>query len=156
MNVSFKGRLVIGGSTSGAALVSNVGFNPLAAFCDAIAYGTTDAKCADRQNENLYSKNLKDIILCVPACVGSTTAGPVWEYVSKNDIAPRALLMSGSVDSLTAGGIILTEIWINKPITLVDRLGDDFLSLVQDGSNILVGADGLVNILPAMTILNKT
>ena len=96
MKASFRGRLVLGGSTGGMARVSSTGFNPLAAFCDAIADGTTDAKCADRQNENLYGKNLKDVILCAPACVGSTTAGPVWEYVAANGIAPKALLLSGS------------------------------------------------------------
>ena len=153
MKASFRGRLVLGGSTGGMARVSSTGFNPLAAFCDAIADGTTDAKCADRQNENLYGKNLKDVILCAPACVGSTTAGPVWEYVAANGIAPKALLLSGPVDSLTAGGLVLTNVWIGKPITLIDRLGEDFLHSVCDGSSILVGNDGLVTVLPAIKVI---
>jgi len=146
---------VFGSPVDGAALVSNVGFNALAAFCDAILDGTVDAKCADKQNESLYGKNLKNTMLCAPKCVGSTTAGPVWEYVSANDIAPRTLLLSGSVDSLTAGGLVLADVWIGKPITLIDRLGEDFLSAVCDGSSIQVEGDGLVNVLPAMTILDK-
>jgi len=153
MNTTFKGRLVFGGPVDGTALVSTVGFNTLAAFCDAILDGTSDAKCADKQNDSLFGRNLKDTILCAPKCVGSTTAGPVWEYVSANDIAPRALLLAGSVDSLTAGGLVLADVWIGKPITLIDRLGDDFLSAVSDGGNIRVAGDGVVTILPVIRVI---
>ena len=37
--------------------------------------------------------------------------------------------------------------------TLIDRLGDDFLSSVSDGSRLQLGSDGVVTILPVLMIL---
>jgi predicted aconitase with swiveling domain len=147
MSAVFEGRLVLGGPTEGRALVSDMGFNPLAAFCDAIVDGAANAHCADRQNGRLFGKDLKGIMLCAPSCVGSTTAGPVWEYVAENGIAPGALLLAGPVDSLTAGGLVLTEVWIGRPITLVDRLGQEFVSAVREGDHVEVRGDGSVAVL---------
>lgn len=146
MSPVFEGRLVLGGPVEGPALISDVGFNPLAAFCDAIVDGSSDARCADTQNSTIFGKDLKGAMLCAPSCVGSTTAGPVWEYVAGHGIAPGALLLAGPVDSLTAGGLVLTDVWIGRPITLVDRLGDDFLSWITDGDCVLVTDDGIVEV----------
>jgi predicted aconitase with swiveling domain len=144
MSTVFDGRLVLGGPTEGRALVTNMGFNPLAAFCDAIVDGAAEARCADAQNPGLFGKDLEGAMLCAPSCVGSTTAGPVWEYVADTGIAPGALLLAGPVDSLTAGGLVLTEVWIGRPITLVDRLGERFLAMVREGDRVEVREDGTV------------
>ncbi|HEY0941443.1 MAG TPA: DUF126 domain-containing protein [Steroidobacter sp.] len=144
MTKSFKGRMVIGGATTGAALVSSSGFNPLAAYCNAIVDKTTNALCADRQNPDLLGKDMAARVLCVPSCIGSTTAGPVWEYVASNGIAPKALLLTKPVDSLTAGGMVLAKIWIGEPIVLVDDLGEEFLSSVRDGDILRIEPDGRV------------
>ncbi len=141
---SFKGRMILGEATTGAALACSSGFNPLAAYCNAIVDRTTDAICADRQNPELFGKDMVARVLCVPSCIGSTTAGPVWEYVAGNGIAPRALLLANPVDSLTAGGLVLAKIWIGKPITLVDDLGADFLRAVRDDHLLHIEPDGTV------------
>lgn len=144
MSRSFQGRLVQGGAIEGHALISEIGFNALAAFSDAILDGTGEAICGDKQNIALFGKNLAGSILCAPKCVGSTTAGPVWEYVAEHKIAPKAVLLAGTVDTLTAGGLILTDIWIGQPVTLIDRLGDSFLAAVQDGCPIKIDSQGKV------------
>lgn len=144
MKMPFKGRLVLGGPAHGTALVSTSGFNALAAYSDAIVDKTATAICVDRQNVELYGKELGGCVLCVPSCIGSTTAGPVWEYVAAHGIAPKALLLSKPVDSLTAGGLTLAQVWIGKPVSLVDCLGDAFLSAVGNGSEVRVDADGHV------------
>lgn len=144
MKMQFRGRLVLGAPTRGIAAVSTSGFNALAAYCDAIVDKTNNALCADRQNAGLYGRDLAGCVLCASSCTGSTTAGPVWEYVTDHHIAPKALLLSRQVDSLTAGGLVLAEVWIGKPVTLVDRLGDDFLAAVRDGSLVCIEPDGHV------------
>ena len=141
---SFKGRMVLGGATTGAALVSMSGFNPLAAYCNAIVDKTTNAICADRQNPDFFGKDMVERVLCVPSFIGSTTAGPVWEYIAANGISPKALLLTKPVDSLTAGGMVLAKIWIGKPIVLVDDLGEEFLSTVRDGDLLRIEPSGIV------------
>jgi len=152
MTAVFQGRVVQGGPVDGRALVSRMGFNALAAFSDAILDGTPGALCSDKQNAALYGKDLKDAVLCVSKCVGSTTAGPVWEYVAENGLAPQAILLAGSVDTLTAGGLVLTDIWINRPVTLIDRLGDNFLDNVAEGCRVMAGTNGRVTVEPAVAI----
>lgn len=125
-------------------MVSLSGFNPLAAYCDAIVDKTTNAICADRQNPDFLGKDMVGRMLCVPSCIGSTTAGPVWEYVAANGISPKALLLAKPVDSLTAGGMVLAKIWINEPIVLVDDLGEEFLSTVRDGDLLRIEPNGIV------------
>ena len=48
---------------------------------------------------------------------------------------------------------MLADVWIGKPIILIDRLGDDFLSVVSDGGNIQVADDGVVTILPVIGVI---
>jgi uncharacterized protein len=144
MKMSFQGRMVLGTATDGAALTSRSGFNPLAAYCNAIVDKTTNAICADKQNLDLFGKDMASRVLCVPSCIGSTTAGPVWEYVAGHGISPKALLLTKPVDSLTAGGMVLAKIWIGEPIVLVDDLGEEFLNHVRDGDRLRIEASGLV------------
>ncbi|MGE3594111.1 MAG: DUF126 domain-containing protein [Dehalococcoidia bacterium] len=132
----------MGGATTGVAAVSAYGFNPLASYCDAIVDRTANAISVDRQNPDLYGKDLAGCVLCVPSCIGSTTAGPVWEYVAANGIAPRALLLAKPVDSLTAGGLVLAQVWIGRPITLVDSLGESLLATIRSGSEVCIDLDG--------------
>jgi len=54
------------------------------------------------------------------------------------------LLFSEHIDSLSAAGVILSEMWSNKIIVTVDGLGADFLSYVQDDMFISISVDGTV------------
>ncbi|MHA1672143.1 MAG: aconitase X swivel domain-containing protein [Promethearchaeota archaeon] len=142
----FQGRILIKGNVKGSALVSHEGLNPLAAWKDALLKGKSPAICGDQNNQDLYKKQLDGKILCLPKCIGSTTAGLVLQTAAEQDLAPKALLFSKSIDSLAASGIIFCDIWVNKPIITVDRLGDDFLQAVHDDMEIEITDTGLVTI----------
>jgi predicted aconitase with swiveling domain len=147
VNKSFKGRPVLAGNLIGEALVTHMGFNSLASFYKAMLTGAKKAICSDQDNPELFGKDLKDKIICLPKTVGSTSAGTTWDKVAQMGIAPKAMLFSQKIDSLAAGGLIIADIWARKRIVAVDQLGSELLDCVKDGDRILVREDGSVTII---------
>lgn len=62
------------------------------------------------------------------------------------DLAPKAMLFSRHVDSVTASGVLMADIWQEKPIICVDLLGEEFLEAVKTGDAIAITSDGTVEI----------
>jgi predicted aconitase with swiveling domain len=145
---SFQGRAVLPGDVDGEALVSRVGFNAYASFYDSIHVQVDEARCADGSNPNLYGKTLTGKIICLPKTTGSTSAGAVWHRIARLGVAPKAMLFSQRIDSLAAGGLVVTDLWAGIRIVTVDELGDEFLAAVNDGDLIEVRKDGTVQLAP--------
>jgi hypothetical protein len=61
-------------------------------------------------------------------------------------LAPKALLFSGHIDSVTASGVLMADIWQEKPIITIDLLGDEFLDAVKTGQSIVIKKDGTVKV----------
>ena len=60
----------------------------------------------------------------------------MWEYRASNPI-----------DSLAAAGSILASVWLeDAQMPVVDSLGEEFLSYVQDGMTITIRDDGTVEV----------
>ncbi len=146
MGRSFKGRAVLPGDLEGEALVSHVGFNTYASFYTSIHDQADSAPCADTGNQELYGKNLTGKIICLPKTTGSTSGGAVWQRIACLGIAPSALLFAQEIDSLAAGGLIVADVWAQRRIVTVDRLGDEFLETVVEGDWLTVREDGTVAI----------
>jgi predicted aconitase with swiveling domain len=143
---TFKGRPILAADLAGEALVTRVGFNAYASFYKSIHGQVGAALCADSGNQELYGKQLTDRIICLPATVGSTSAGAVWQHIAKLGIAPKALLFSQQIDPLAVGGLIVADLWAGKRICTLDRLGNEFLHSVQDGDWLVIRRDGTVSI----------
>jgi predicted aconitase with swiveling domain len=142
VQLKFKGRAVLPGAVEGYALVTRGGFNTYASFFTSIHEPTGTAVCADSGNPDLYGRDLADGIICLPGTTGSTSGGAVWQRLAKLGNAPRAMLFSGRIDPLAAGGLIIADRWGNKRIVTVDQLGEDFLNTVQPGDKIAIQEDG--------------
>ena len=57
------------------------------------------------------------------------------------------MLFSEPIDSLAAAGAVLADVWLDDvSMPVVDSLGEDFLSYVQDGMTITVKEDGVVEV----------
>ena len=147
MNIKFKGRAILPGNLSGEAVVTKTGFNTLASFYKALLTDSKKAVCSDQDNPQLFGKDLRDRIICLPISIGSTSAGATWDRVSNRGLAPKAMLFSRAIDSLTAAGLIIACLWAGKHIVAVDRLGERFLEKVADGDKISVREDGTVIVL---------
>ena len=142
----FHGQPILPGGIEGEALVTNQGFNTFASFFSSMYGHEKVAVCSDRGNQHLYGKVLTGKILCLPKTIGSTSSGAVWQRVVQLGIAPKAVLFSGKIDSLAAGGLIVTEVWEEHRIVTVDQLGDDFLKKVKNGDRVIVAENGLITI----------
>ena len=140
----FKGRPVVAGETVAEALVSHGGFNTLASFQKSLMFGDKKATCSDQNNPDLYGKAMFGTALCLPQTIGSTTGGMVLYCASALGRQPACMLFSKTIDSLAAAGAILSDVWTDAKMPVVDGLGDEFLEYVQTGMKITVKSDGTV------------
>lgn len=142
----FKGNAILPGEVEGEALVSHQGFNTYASFLTSMYAQEEEAKCSDRNNPKIYGKVLSGKVICLPNTIGSTSSGAVWPRVVELGIAPKALLFSGKIDSLAAGGVIVTQVWAGKRIVTIDQLGEEFLEVILDGDRVVIREDGIVEL----------
>ena len=73
------------------------------------------------------------------------TEGPVIQAAIEKNLQPRAFLFSEHIDSLAASGIVLAEIWLDKPIITIDQLGPGFLETVKEGMQLEIKENGSVS-----------
>jgi predicted aconitase with swiveling domain len=144
---TFQGRMVAPGTLNPTpAVVSRQGVNTLASFQKSVLAHKKQVICSDQNNPDLYNKNLSGTALCLPQTIGSTTGGMILYAVCDMGIAPAALLFAQPIDSLAAAGVVLADVWSKNKIVAVDRLGEDFLTYVQDGMEIAIAEDGTVTV----------
>jgi len=144
MSTTFTGRPVLAGACQGEALVSHGGLNTLASYQKSVVLQSKKAICSDQNNPDLYKKEMTDKIICLPQTIGSTTGGLVIMTICSQNSQPKALLFSDHIDSLAAAGVILSDIWLEKRIIVIDQLGKDFLESVQTGQTVSISEDGTV------------
>ncbi len=147
MTKTFQGRVVTPGTAKAEALVSHGGFNTLASYQTPMLTGDKKVKCSDQNNPDLYQKSMLGKALCLPETIGSTTGGMALYTVCATGKQPACMLFSKHIDSLAAAGAILAAYWaddVNMPV--IDLLGDEFLDYVQDGMEIEVKENGLVEV----------
>ena len=144
---TFQGRPVVPGDLSGQATVSKQPFNTTSSSMENVWAGNTkNAPCTDQDNKDLFKKDLAGIILCTSQCIGSSMGGGCFMAVAGLDLAPKAMLFSRHIDSVTASGVLMADIWQEKPIICVDLLGEDFLEAVKTGAPITIKKDGTVEV----------
>ena len=141
----FKGRIVTPGTVTAPAVVTHGGLNTLASFQEALQFGDKKATCGDQNNPDLYGKTMAGKALCLPQTIGSTTGGMVIYCACAMGRQPACMLFSGPIDSLAAAGSILASVWLDGvQMPVIDSLGEEFLSYVQDDMTITVKDDGTV------------
>lgn len=146
MGKTFKGRVIAPGTAKAEALVSRGGFNTLASYQMALMFGDKQVKCGDQNNGDLYQKPMLGKALCLPETIGSTTGGMVLYAACALGKQPACMLFSKPIDSLAASGAILAANWTEAQMPVIDSLGEEFLTCVQDGMAIAVCTDGTVTV----------
>jgi predicted aconitase with swiveling domain len=134
------------GALTGEALVTHQGFNTLASLKTAGSFLNPKGEIQDANNPELYHKLMPGKILCLPETIGSTTGGMVLYCAASMGVGPKAMLFSKPADSLAVAGAVLTYNWTDKPIVLVDSLGEEFLAAVREGQTVTVAMDGTVTL----------
>ena len=146
MSKVFKGRVIAAGTAKAEALVSHGGFNTLASYQTPMLLGDKQVRCSDQNNPDLYKKPMRGKALCLPETIGSTTGGMALYTVCATGKQPACMLLSNPIDTLAASGAILSAFWTNAEMPVIDKLGEEFLSYVQDGMMIEVAEDGTVTV----------
>lgn len=142
----FKGRVVVPGSCRAEALVTHGGFNTLASYQMAMMFGDKEVKCGDQSNPDIYKKSMLGKALCLPMTIGSTTGGMILYSVCKQQKQPACMLFSKHIDPLAASGAILSDVWTEEKMPIIDCLGDEFLESVETGMTVTVDEDGTVTV----------
>ena len=144
---TFQGRPLLPGDLKGEALVSKQPFNTSGSYFENMFGGVTDkAPCTDSDNKELYQKDLSNCILCTPQTIGSTLGGASLMGVTEMGVGPKAMLFSNHIDSVSAAGIFIEDIWMGKRIITIDLLGDEFMETVKSGAPIAIHEDGTVEV----------
>jgi predicted aconitase with swiveling domain len=144
---TFQGRPLLSGKLEGKALVSKQPFNLTGSFLKNMFGGETEtAPCTDSANEALYEKGLKGAIICTPQTVGSTMGAGTVMMLSELGVEPQAWLFSSHIDSISAGGLIMDDVWNDRRVVTIDLLGDEFLEAVTTGDPISILEDGTVEV----------
>ena len=144
---TFQGRPLLAGDLKGKALVSKQAFNLTGSYLKNMFGGETKtAPCTDPTNKELYEKDLSGAIICTPQTVGSTMGAGTVMMCSELGIQPKAWLFSSHIDSISAGGLFMDDIWNQKRVITIDLLGDEFLESVKTGDPIAIHEDGTVEV----------
>ena len=144
---TFTGRVISPGETTAEAVVTHGGLNTLASFQKALQFGDKKAMCGDQNNPDLYGKQMAGRALCLPQTIGSTTGGLVLYCACAMKRQPACMLFSEPIDSLAAAGAVLADVWLDDvSMPVIDSLGDEFLSYVQDGMAVTVREGGVVEV----------
>jgi len=143
---TFQGRVVTPGCAQAEALVSHGGLNTLASFQKSLQFGDKTAKCGDQNNPDLYGKPMAGKELCLPQTIGSTTGGMVFYTAGALGKLPACMCFSKPIDSLAAAGAILSDVWTETHMPVVDSLGDEFLEYVKTGMSVTLAEDGTVTV----------
>ena len=142
---TFKGRPVLSGTIEGNALVSKQAFNLTASYLKNMFAGETGkATCTDTANKELNGKDLSGAIICTPQTIGSTMGAGTVMMCSELEVQPKAWLFSSHIDSISAGGLIMDDVWNDRRVITIDLLGDEFLEAVKTGDPVSIQEDGTV------------
>ena len=66
--------------------------------------------------------------------------------VAELGVGPKAMLFSAHIDSLSASGLVMEDVWNDKRIITIDQLGDEFMKAVNTGDPITIKKDGTVEV----------
>ena len=144
---TFKGRPLLAGDLKGKALVSKQPFNLTGSYLKNMFAGETKtAPCTDTANKELYEKDLKGAIICTPQTVGSTMGAGTIMMLSELGVQPQAWLFSSHIDSISAAGLIIDDVWNGKRVPTIDLLGDEFLEAIKTGDPVNILEDGTIEV----------
>lgn len=145
---SIQGQSINKGIARGEALVSATPINITAAFTQLgnILIPWHRGVIKDRHHE-LYRKNVKGRVLVFPSCIGSTYSGMVLMQLICSGYGPAAIIVKDA-ESLLTSGVILSDVWYQRQVPMVECRTDDILFNITTGDTVKVdGETGRIGII---------
>ncbi|USD62591.1 DUF126 domain-containing protein [Vibrio sp. SCSIO 43140] len=141
-----KGGVLVSGSVTGPVLISDKGFNGVAAWTKEENFQEGhQAVCYDWQHP-WNGIDLAGKILIFPAEVGSTHAPLPYIDLVRNQNGPLAVIVQNP-DPLVAIGIFISREWYGPSIPLIEFPFDILRSELKDGDLIEIEEDGTITLL---------
>lgn len=138
-----QGQVIVAGSATGEALVTNQAINFTAAHCKpANLLPGKKSQMHDRHHP-LYRAETRGRILIFPSCIGSTHTGLVLLDLISQNIGPAGLIV-GQADSLLISGVALAQVWFARSIPIVALPGDSVPGDFISGQGICIKPDGRI------------
>ena len=135
-----KCKTVIGGAARGEAMVTRQPINFTAAMCKVPnMLPSKRAEIRDSHHE-LFKQNIAGKVLVFPSCIGSTHTGLVLLDLVSMGRGPAALVVQHN-DSLLISGVVLSEVWFDRRIPIVEYQDDNLYELVRNGVEVEVDGD---------------
>jgi predicted aconitase with swiveling domain len=135
-----QGIPVIGGKVKGEVMITRQPINFTAAMTKVTnLLPGKKAQVLDRHHE-LFNHNIANKVLIFPACIGSTHTGLVLLELVALSAGPIAMIVQNN-DPLLTSGVVLSKVWYNKSIPLIEYKGDEIFDLLENGDTIEVDGD---------------
>ena len=135
-----KCKVVIGGQAKGPAMVTKQPINFTAAMCKVPNMIPSKGAEINDSHHELYKQNIEDKVLIFPSCIGSTHTGLVLLDLVSMERGPAALVVKHN-DSLLISGVVLSDVWFDRKIPVVEYQHDDVYDLIKDGANVTVDGE---------------
>jgi len=144
--IDLQARTVIGTTASGPALVTRQPINFTASMCKvANMVPSRRAEIRDHHHE-LFGHNIAGKVLVFPSCIGSTHTGLVLLDLVSQGTGPAALIVQ-KCDSLLIAGIVLSEVWFDRAIPILEYPGDELFDRISNEDEIWIdGERGLIQV----------
>ncbi len=140
-----RADIIIDGRCDAPALVTRQPINFPAALCKVL--NLLPARRAEIRDEHheLFGQNIDGTVLVFPSCIGSTYTGMVVLELISRGRGPAALIVQ-KADPLLVSGVVLSDVWYQKSIPVLEYRGEDLFDVLRtgDGVRIEYGAGDIV------------
>lgn len=144
MSLLLQGKAIIGGKASGPALVSSQPFNFTAALTKPVnVLPHKRSEVGDKHHE-LFGKDIQGVVMVLPSCIGSTHTGLVLLDLVSRRTGPAAIIVQRP-DSLLVSGVILSEVWFDQSIPIIQYDEPDLFTLISTGMSVGID-DGAIRV----------
>jgi hypothetical protein len=144
--VVLQGKGLVRGRGRGPALVTRQPINFTAALTKVPnMLPSRRAEICDRHHE-LHGRNVAGQVLVFPSCIGSTHTGLVLLELVARGAGPAGMLVQAG-DSLLVSGVVLSDVWFDRVIPIVEYAGPDLFDRIADGMTVeLDGTTGTITV----------
>ena len=136
----FTGRPVLGGQAHGPALFTGQAVNFTAGFTKPANLLPWKRSEFSDPNHPWCGTSLKDKVIFIPSCIGSTHTGLVLLDLVRLGRGPAGIVVE-EADSLLVSGVVLSEVWYQRSIPIVEHPMADFAGLITNASRANVNGD---------------
>ena len=138
--MTFTGKGVIKGRAKGPAMITDKAVNFTAAFTKAehiLPFMKSEVR--DRHHP-WFKQKVKGKVLVLPTAIGSTHTGLVLLDLVRLQQGPVAIIMDHA-DSLLVSGIILSEVWYDRAIPVVEYATKELAAHLHEGQEVEVNGE---------------